>query len=228
MGRCCGPDARRPATGSASGSSTRNHCRIPGEEPSDAPALKGVSTTMHRTPLSRLQAALRTLLKRGFHGLFVPPLGWMSDSSARLLYQLGKDINSRHQQYRVIPITGGHFYSLAIIAILMQYLSFIADNSVERPRFSRLQPARPAPKCAHVQKAQRRTTVRRTGVSKPNLVAAAVRLAGGPGAAATICGVSRQTIYDWINERRVERLIERAQTLSRLWRGDRKPGRGRC
>src|SRR5580700_5913274 len=42
----------RPATsaGSPSGSSTRNHCRIPGEEASDAPALKGVSTTMHRTP----------------------------------------------------------------------------------------------------------------------------------------------------------------------------------
>jgi DNA-binding XRE family transcriptional regulator len=51
-------------------------------------------------------------------------------------------------------------------------------------------------------------------VSKPNLVAAAVRLAGGPGAAATICGVSRQTIYDWINERRVERLID-ALRLSR-------------
>ena len=81
-------------------------------------------------------------------------------------------------------------------------------------RFSDLQPTRPAPKCAHVQKAKRRTTVRRTGVSKPNLVAAAVRLAGGPGAAATICGVSRQTIYDWINERRVERLID-ALRLSR-------------
>jgi len=64
------------------------------------------------------------------------------------------------------------------------------------------------------QKDKRRTTVRRTGVSKPNLVAAAVRLAGGPGASATICGVSRQTIYDWINERRVERLID-ALRLSR-------------
>ena|ERR1700688_218952 len=56
--------------------------------------------------------------------------------------------------------------------------------------------------------------LRRTGVSKPNLVAAAVRPAGGPDAAATICGVSRQTIYDWINERRVERLID-ALRLSR-------------
>src|SRR5713226_9773689 len=64
------------------------------------------------------------------------------------------------------------------------------------------------------KKDQRRTTVKRTGVSKPNLVAAAVKLAGGPGAAATICGVSRQTIYDWIKERRVERLID-ALRLSR-------------
>jgi DNA-binding XRE family transcriptional regulator len=56
--------------------------------------------------------------------------------------------------------------------------------------------------------------MRRSGVTNPNLVAAAVRLAGGPGEAATICGVSRQTIYDWINERRVERLID-ALRLSR-------------
>src|SRR5690349_24161919 len=55
---------------------------------------------------------------------------------------------------------------------------------------------------------------RRTGVTRPNLVAAAIRLAGGPSAAAMICGVSRQTIYDWINERRVERLID-ALRLSR-------------
>jgi hypothetical protein len=81
-------------------------------------------------------------------------------------------------------------------------------------RFRRLQLIRPAPKCAHVQKNQRRTSLKRIGVSKPNLVAAAVRLADGPGAAATICGVSRQTIYDWINERRVERLID-ALRLSR-------------
>src|SRR5438552_19177312 len=67
--------------------------------------------------------------------------------------------------------------------------------------------------CSRI-KNDRRTTVKRTGVSKPNLVAAAVRLAGGPGASATICGVSRQTIYDWINDRRVERLID-ALTLSR-------------
>jgi hypothetical protein len=56
--------------------------------------------------------------------------------------------------------------------------------------------------------------VRRTGVTKPNLVAAAIRLAGGPSAAASICGVARQTIYAWINERRVERLVD-ALRLSR-------------
>jgi hypothetical protein len=59
-----------------------------------------------------------------------------------------------------------------------------------------------------------RTAARRTGVSRPNLVAAAVRLAGGPAAVGRICGVARQTIYDWINERRVERLID-ALRLSR-------------
>src|SRR5215470_8775534 len=60
----------------------------------------------------------------------------------------------------------------------------------------------------------RRMNARRTGVTKPNLVAAAVKLAGGPRAAAAICGVARQTIYHWINERRVERLID-ALRLSR-------------
>ena len=56
--------------------------------------------------------------------------------------------------------------------------------------------------------------VRRKGVTKPNLVAAAVRLAGGPSSVAAICGVARQTIYDWISECRVERLID-ALRLSR-------------
>jgi hypothetical protein len=56
--------------------------------------------------------------------------------------------------------------------------------------------------------------VKKAEISRPNLVAAAVRLAGGPAAAARICGVSRQTIYDWVNERRVERLID-ALRLSR-------------
>jgi transposase-like protein len=65
-----------------------------------------------------------------------------------------------------------------------------------------------------VPKDEQRATVRRTGVSRPNLVAAAIRLAGGPAAVARICGVARQTIYGWINERRVERLID-ALRLSR-------------
>ena len=50
--------------------------------------------------------------------------------------------------------------------------------------------------------------MRRKGITRPNLVAAAVRLAGGPSAAAAICGVARQTIYGWVSERRVERLID--------------------
>jgi DNA-binding XRE family transcriptional regulator len=58
------------------------------------------------------------------------------------------------------------------------------------------------------------TAVKKAEISRPNLVAAAVRLAGGPAATARTCGVSRQTIYDWINERRVERLID-ALRLSR-------------
>ena len=66
-----------------------------------------------------------------------------------------------------------------------------------------------------MQKAQRRTDREENrGAASLNLVAASVRLAGGPGASATICGVSRQTIYDWINEQRVERLID-ALRLSR-------------
>ena len=56
--------------------------------------------------------------------------------------------------------------------------------------------------------------MKKAEISRPNLVAAAVRLAGGPAATARICGVSRQTIYDWINERRVEGLID-ALRLSR-------------
>lgn len=58
--------------------------------------------------------------------------------------------------------------------------------------------------------------MRRTGVSKPNLAAAVVRLAGGPGAAATICGVSRQTIYDWIKWAARGAPNRRAQAVSRL------------
>lgn len=44
--------------------------------------------------------------------------------------------------------------------------------------------------------------------NKPNLVAAAVELAGGPSAVARLCGVRRQSVYLWINEWRVERLVD--------------------
>ena len=108
----------------------------------------------------------------------------------------------------------GRIYGLAKHHGIMVKYVVHGRQSGQLLRFQRLQWIRPAPKCAHVQKNQRRTSLKRIGVSKPNLVAAAVRLAGGPGAAATICGVSRQTIYDWINERRVERLID-ALRLSR-------------
>jgi len=56
--------------------------------------------------------------------------------------------------------------------------------------------------------------MRKAEISRPDLAAAAVRLAGGLAAVARICRVARQTIYDWINERRVERLID-ALRLSR-------------
>ena len=81
-------------------------------------------------------------------------------------------------------------------------------------RVSRLLAFAPHPPHAHLRKREQRATVKKAEISRPNLVAAAVRLAGGPAAAARICGVSRQTIYDWINERRVERLID-ALRLSR-------------
>ena len=51
--------------------------------------------------------------------------------------------------------------------------------------------------------------------NKPNMVAAAVELAGGPSAVARLCGVRRQSVYLWINEWRVERLID-ALRLSRV------------
>jgi transposase-like protein len=49
---------------------------------------------------------------------------------------------------------------------------------------------------------------------KPNMVAAAVELAGGITAVANLCGVSRQAVYLWIQEWRVERLVD-ALRLSR-------------
>ncbi len=46
------------------------------------------------------------------------------------------------------------------------------------------------------------------------MVAAAVELAGGPSAVAKLCGVRRQSVYWWINEWKVERLVD-ALKLSR-------------
>jgi len=40
------------------------------------------------------------------------------------------------------------------------------------------------------------------------MVAAAVELAGGISAVARLCRVSRQSVYSWIQEWRVERLID--------------------
>jgi transposase-like protein len=43
---------------------------------------------------------------------------------------------------------------------------------------------------------------------KTNMVAAAVELAGGVTAVSKLCGVARQSVYTWIQEWRVERLID--------------------
>ena len=43
---------------------------------------------------------------------------------------------------------------------------------------------------------------------KTNMVASAVELAGGVTAVARLCGVARQSVYSWIEEWRVERLID--------------------
>jgi transposase-like protein len=43
---------------------------------------------------------------------------------------------------------------------------------------------------------------------KSNMVAAAVELAGGVTSVSKLCGVARQSVYTWIEEWRVERLID--------------------
>src|SRR5271169_955338 len=43
---------------------------------------------------------------------------------------------------------------------------------------------------------------------KSNMVATAVELAGGVTAVSRLCGVARQSVYTWIEEWRVERLID--------------------
>lgn len=40
------------------------------------------------------------------------------------------------------------------------------------------------------------------------MVAAAIELAGGPTAVAQLCGVHRQSVYVWIKEWKVERLVD--------------------
>ena len=50
---------------------------------------------------------------------------------------------------------------------------------------------------------------------KSNMVAAAVEIAGGVTAVARLCGVARQSVYTWIEEWRVERLID-ALKLARV------------
>jgi len=47
------------------------------------------------------------------------------------------------------------------------------------------------------------------------MVAAAVELAGGVTSVARLCGVARQSVYTWIEEWRVERLID-ALKLARV------------
>jgi transposase-like protein len=64
--------------------------------------------------------------------------------------------------------------------------------------------------------AKRRTSGRppKEKAASVNMVAAAVDLVGGVSATAELCGVSRQSVYSWIREWRVERLTD-ALTLSK-------------
>ena len=64
---------------------------------------------------------------------------------------------------------------------------------------------------------RRKTTGRpkRLRGAKSNMVAAAVELAGGVTAVSKLCGVARQSVYTWIEEWRVERLID-ALKLARV------------
>jgi len=57
---------------------------------------------------------------------------------------------------------------------------------------------------------RKRTTGRpeRLKSVKSNMVATAVELGGGVTAVARLCGVARQSVYSWIQEWRVERLID--------------------
>ena len=61
---------------------------------------------------------------------------------------------------------------------------------------------------------------------KTNMVAAAVELAGGVTAVAKLCGVARQSVYTWIEEWRIERLIDALKTGAGIGNPDRPAGQG--
>ena len=61
--------------------------------------------------------------------------------------------------------------------------------------------------------------------NRPNMVAAAIELAGGPTAVAELCGVRRQSVYVWIKEWKVERLGQHTQIVTSLWHSDRETRR---
>ena len=64
--------------------------------------------------------------------------------------------------------------------------------------------------------AKKRTSARpaKEKAAQANMVAAAIELAGGVPVVAKLCAVSRQSVYSWIREWRVERLTD-ALELSR-------------
>jgi transposase-like protein len=65
-----------------------------------------------------------------------------------------------------------------------------------------------SPAAAAMSKKKTTGRPKRLRAVKSNMVAAAVELAGGVTAVARLCGVARQSVYTWIQEWRVERLID--------------------
>jgi len=65
-----------------------------------------------------------------------------------------------------------------------------------------------SPALAAMSKKKTTGRPKRLRAVKSNMVAAAVELAGGVTAVARLCGVARQSVYTWIQEWRVERLID--------------------
>ncbi len=57
------------------------------------------------------------------------------------------------------------------------------------------------------------------------MVAAAVELAGWVTAVAKLCGVARESVYTWIEEWRVERLIDPPKLAARFRHSNRAAGR---